>query len=375
MHWNPNWISYDLKENHPMGLPPLNYDEAIAMAAKMADEIRAIGMYVKLDQPAWIHRDVIEKKLAKQERFWSDKLDAGFVPDRPVNPLLVAWTDPEFARNAILRNYGRGGAIPRYVLPFLIGGAPARQWAVGERDDLHTLPGGEGNQGFLVVGPLKPGWAWKDYVTQGLWLTEPETYDKQKSRPLSVADVKELGYTPDPSDLDKGTQSLVKLKDERNKLKTYEVVRPDDVWGLYTDKSSNRAVSEELRARLGQCFRLSAQYVTSASHRDSDDTKTVLVHGSIQGYGNPRIDHAWVEMTRGHGREKEEFAYDAVLEKWMLKRDYYKLFSARAHKAQKYTQDQVFKNLLTHRHWGPWEPEANPRVPAKSKHKKQPRKR
>ena len=352
-YWAPNWISFSLKERHLIEIPPVSHDEAVALAAKMVDQLRAMGMYAKLDAAAHVQTRLILDKRMEQREFWKRKVEAGFIPDRPINPLLVAWTDPELARKSLESSWG--GKVPTYAKPFIIGGVPVEPWAaLSDIEGFHVIPGGEANVGFLVVGPLKPGWTWKDYVTQGLWLTEPETYDKQKSRPLTIADVKELGYTPDPSDIDKGTSSIVKLKNEKGKLQVYEVVQPNDVWGTYKSDSqrkrgtsngssrspSDRAISKELRSRLGQCFSLAAKYVTRDSGGDSE-----LVHGSIQAYGNPRIDHAWVEEGTA--------VYDAVLDKWMRRRDYYKQFGAKPEK--RYTQDQVFNKLLTQRHWGPWE--------------------
>lgn len=47
------------------------------------------------------------------------------------------------------------------------------------------------------------------------------------------------------------------------------------------------------RERLGRCYELAGRYVLE--HPDAD----ALVHGSIEGMGQPRIGHAWVEVVGG----------------------------------------------------------------------------
>ena len=47
-----------------------------------------------------------------------------------------------------------------------------------------------------------------------------------------------------------------------------------------------------LSDRLGQCYPLSYRYATRRPGR-------TLVHGSIQGMGQPRIGHAWVRNPDG----------------------------------------------------------------------------
>lgn len=49
---------------------------------------------------------------------------------------------------------------------------------------------------------------------------------------------------------------------------------------------------EPFKARLGRCYELAGRF---ASHNED----AILVHGSIQGFGKPRLDHAWVEIDGG----------------------------------------------------------------------------
>lgn len=47
-----------------------------------------------------------------------------------------------------------------------------------------------------------------------------------------------------------------------------------------------------LSDRLGRCYELSGRYIV-------DHPGCRLVHGSIQGFGYPRINHAWVILPSG----------------------------------------------------------------------------
>lgn len=63
--------------------------------------------------------------------------------------------------------------------------------------------------------------------------------------------------------------------------------------------------------RLGRCYELAGRYVM-------ENPTATLVHGSIQGMGNPRLDHAWAETRGGNiyepitDREWEPKVFDAV---------------------------------------------------------------
>lgn len=49
--------------------------------------------------------------------------------------------------------------------------------------------------------------------------------------------------------------------------------------------------------RLGECYHLSSEWVSLVGREFPDHVR--LVHGSIQGFGNPRINHAWTTITDG----------------------------------------------------------------------------
>lgn len=90
--------------------------------------------------------------------------------------------------------------------------------------------------------------------------------------------------------------------------------------------------------RLGDCYPLVGQYMFN--HRDS-----TMVHGTIQGYGQPRLEHAWVENPNGtifepatgHLMSKEEFTA------W-----------ANPEKEVRYTYDAAVFEMDQSGHWGPW---------------------
>jgi hypothetical protein len=99
------------------------------------------------------------------------------------------------------------------------------------------------------------------------------------------------------------------------------------------------------RARLGNCYELSANFVISNPDWE-------LVHGYIK--ADPRIwptastapnDHAWCEM--------DEFCYDPVLAQLFTKDGYYRMFGAVPQ--QRYNYPDARKKLLETANYGPWE--------------------
>jgi hypothetical protein len=104
-------------------------------------------------------------------------------------------------------------------------------------------------------------------------------------------------------------------------------------------ESVNPDVTKPFKDRLGLYYELAGRY---ASH-NSDVT---LVHGSIQGMGKPRLDHAWVILEDGSIWEpifNETFDADVyrMLVNPMVDRTY--------------SNEQTCIHLLKHKHWGPWE--------------------
>jgi len=89
--------------------------------------------------------------------------------------------------------------------------------------------------------------------------------------------------------------------------------------------------------RLGRCYELSGQY--AMAHDDA-----VLVHGSIQGGGNPRIGHGWVE----HG----DSIYEPISNELWHPVVFKAMFKAQVD--AKYTNSEWKAKALDTGHWGPW---------------------
>lgn len=101
----------------------------------------------------------------------------------------------------------------------------------------------------------------------------------------------------------------------------------------------NPNADEPFNKRLGRCYELAGRL---ASHNED----AVLVHGSIQGFGNPRIDHAWVELENGNVWEP------ASNQEWD-RRVFNEMFNPRVNK--KFDYESVLKANLQYSHWGPWD--------------------
>lgn len=99
------------------------------------------------------------------------------------------------------------------------------------------------------------------------------------------------------------------------------------------------AAVDGFRERLGRCYELSGRHVLNAYDG------SVLVHGSIQGAGNPRIGHAWVQLRDGA-------VFDPVAGQEFPEEIYALVFSARAE--QVYDLEGVAVETARSGHWGPW---------------------
>ena len=94
---------------------------------------------------------------------------------------------------------------------------------------------------------------------------------------------------------------------------------------------------DSFRERLGRCYELAARYAF--------DHGGTIVHGTIEAFGNPRIQHAWVELPGGR-------IYDAVAAQEFPKGDYEQLFDPRPE--ARFDPDEARIALLRNNHWGPW---------------------
>jgi hypothetical protein len=91
--------------------------------------------------------------------------------------------------------------------------------------------------------------------------------------------------------------------------------------------------------RLGRCYELSAKYVF-------DHEGCVLVHGSIQGFGRPRIDHAWVVLPDGD-------VHDPVADTTWSAELHRQIFNAV--ETKRYAKIEAVVCMVRDEHYGPWE--------------------
>jgi hypothetical protein len=95
------------------------------------------------------------------------------------------------------------------------------------------------------------------------------------------------------------------------------------------------------RKRLGQCYKLSAQYIM-----DHPGSAHTLVHGTIQGGDHPPIDHAWVVLDSGKVWEPaSNKEYEPAL------------FSLAFHPVtlRTYTGTEAMTQMVKTGHYGPWD--------------------
>ena len=71
-----------------------------------------------------------------------------------------------------------------------------------------------------------------------------------------------------------------------------------------------------------------------------------LVHGTIQGAGQPPNPHAWVRFDDGT-------VLDPVLGDRMPAEEYRTKMNAVEHVT--YTADELAEHVMEHQHWGPWD--------------------
>lgn len=92
------------------------------------------------------------------------------------------------------------------------------------------------------------------------------------------------------------------------------------------------------KKRLGHCYELAGRFATN-------NQEATLVHGSIEGFGNPRIGHAWAEIDGkvwepASGRIWDRVVFDGLFNP---KEDF------------RYDNEGVLVMSLRHGHWGPWD--------------------
>lgn len=98
------------------------------------------------------------------------------------------------------------------------------------------------------------------------------------------------------------------------------------------------AMAEAFNDRLGHCYMLAGGKVTTSPG-------WVLVHGSIQGMGKPRIGHAWAITPSGE-------VWDGVLDQTFSSREHEMLFSPIEY--GRWTFTEAAATSVRFGHWGPW---------------------
>lgn len=90
---------------------------------------------------------------------------------------------------------------------------------------------------------------------------------------------------------------------------------------------------------MGRCYELNARKVAFEGMEGD------LVQGSIQGFGNPRIGHAWVELDDGR-------VYDAVLDRYFTQ-EAWVAFASPVEDAR-FSRTEAMIQAAKTGHWGPW---------------------
>lgn len=99
--------------------------------------------------------------------------------------------------------------------------------------------------------------------------------------------------------------------------------------------------------RIGNCYEYAAGYLIVDGKKGPDMN---LVHGSIRGFGNPRIKHAWVEVLDGDGNISA--VYEPGSNHLWSPPMFGQFFNA--HVDARYPKDKAYVNLIKTEHYGPW---------------------
>lgn len=93
--------------------------------------------------------------------------------------------------------------------------------------------------------------------------------------------------------------------------------------------------------RLGQCYALAGRYIID--HYGSD---LALVHGTIQGFGAPPLDHAWVRFPDGR-------VWEPATNTIYSPGDFQVLFNPQ--EVQTYSGKEAMSKMVDTGHFGPWD--------------------
>ena len=92
------------------------------------------------------------------------------------------------------------------------------------------------------------------------------------------------------------------------------------------------------KKRLGRCYELAGRFA-------SGNQGCFLVHGTVQGFGKPPLEHAWVEL-------EDSTVFEPSTNKIYPAEVFNAIFNPQP--AARYSHQGVLKHSLKHEHWGPW---------------------
>lgn len=112
---------------------------------------------------------------------------------------------------------------------------------------------------------------------------------------------------------------------------------------LYYDTEEVAGVARRTeRQRAGRCYEL-AGYALLLGSAPSDAT---LIHGSIEGFGLPRIGHAWLLLNA------DGDVWEPMQARVWPGRIWQAMAQPEVHGT--YDRDELAAAALEHGHWGPW---------------------
>jgi hypothetical protein len=91
---------------------------------------------------------------------------------------------------------------------------------------------------------------------------------------------------------------------------------------------------------LGRCYELAGKHVIAAGEGAH------LIHGTIQAYGEPPLDHAWIERADGS-------VWEPATATTYPGEAFAALFNPVVHEA--YSVSEAARKMVVTMHFGPWE--------------------
>lgn len=138
----------------------------------------------------------------------------------------------------------------------------------------------------------------------------------------------------------------------QKKFDPFQLRGPDGRWTRgdgsgSSGRSSGHGSGDDMESRLGRCYELSGKYVM-------DHSGTTLIHGSIQGFGHPRIGHAWAVTKSGD-------IWEPATNQTYPKPVFDAIFNPEVDST--YTHSEALKQMVQHETYGPWDAEKSAETP------------